>query len=54
MWLELFLLPLAVLRLGALGRLWIARRSLAPLSRLAERSQRSTFRLVLPAEASDG
>ena len=42
MWLEVLLLSLAVLALGALGGLWIARRSLAPLSRLADRSQRIT------------
>jgi heavy metal sensor kinase len=42
MWLELFLLSLVVLGLGALGGLWIARRSLAPLSRLAIRSRRIT------------
>jgi heavy metal sensor kinase len=42
LWLEIPLLSLAVLGFGALGGVWIARRSLAPLSRLAERSQRIT------------
>jgi heavy metal sensor kinase len=55
MWLELFLLSLAVLGLGALGGLWIARRSLAPLSRLALRSQRITAEQLyerLPVEGA--
>jgi len=40
MWLEVRVLSLAVLGLGALGGLFIARRSLAPLARLAEAAQR--------------
>jgi heavy metal sensor kinase len=40
MWLEVLGLALAVLLLGALGGLWIARRSLAPLSQLATRAER--------------
>lgn len=42
MWLEVRVLSLAVLVLGTLGGLWIARRSLAPLARLADRAQRIT------------
>jgi heavy metal sensor kinase len=42
MWLEVRLLSLAVLGAGALGGLWIARRSLAPLGRLADGAQRIT------------
>jgi heavy metal sensor kinase len=55
MWLELFLLSLAALGLGALGGLWITRRSLAPLSRLADRSQRITAEQLyerLPVEGA--
>jgi heavy metal sensor kinase len=42
LWLEVLGLSLAVLLLGALGGLWIARRSLAPLSHLANRAERIT------------
>jgi heavy metal sensor kinase len=42
MWLGVLLLSQAVLTLGALGGFWIAHRSLAPLSRLAVRSQHIT------------
>jgi heavy metal sensor kinase len=41
-WLEVLLLSLGVLSLGALGGFWIARRSLAPLSHLATRAERIT------------
>jgi heavy metal sensor kinase len=41
-WLEVLLLSLGVLSLGALGGLWIARRALAPLSQLANRAERIT------------
>jgi heavy metal sensor kinase len=42
MWIEVLALSLVVLTLGALGGLWIARRSLAPLSHLATRAERIT------------
>jgi heavy metal sensor kinase len=54
---EVFLLSLGVLTFGALGGLWIARRSLAPLSRLADRAQRITAEQLherLPVEGASG
>lgn len=54
-WLEVLVLSLVVLALGALGGLWIARRSLAPLSRLALRAERMTAEQLherLPVEGA--
>jgi heavy metal sensor kinase len=55
MWLGVLLLSQAVLALGAFGGFWIARRSLAPLSRLADRSQHITAEQLherLPVEGA--
>ena len=55
MWLGVLLLSQAVLGLGAFGGFWIARRSLAPLSRLADRSQHITAEQLherLPVEGA--
>jgi heavy metal sensor kinase len=55
MWLGVLLLSQAVLALGAFGGFWIARRALAPLSRLADRSQHITAEQLherLPVEGA--
>jgi heavy metal sensor kinase len=54
-WLEVLLLSLLVLAVGALGGVWIARRSFAPLARLAGRAERITAEQLherLPVEGA--
>jgi heavy metal sensor kinase len=55
MWLEVLLLSTGVLVAGALGGRWIARRAIAPLSRIADRAQRITAEQLherLPVEGA--
>jgi len=54
-WLEVLLLSLLVVAVGALGGVWIARRSFAPLARLASRAERITAEQLherLPVEGA--
>jgi heavy metal sensor kinase len=55
MWLEVLLLSLGVLAVGGFSGRWIARQALAPLSRLADRSERITAEQLherLPVEGA--